>query len=91
MSLESPLCRSPYPDVDIPEQNVADFVFEHVDQYGDLPALVCGMSGRQYTYEMFRDSAIKFGSSLRRMGAKKGDVVALLLPNIPEFPIGEYS
>ena len=81
------LARSPYPDVDIPEQNVADFVFADVDKYGDLPALCCGMTGRQYTYEMFRDSAVKFGSALRRLGAKKSDVVAFLLPNIPEFPI----
>ena len=79
--------RSPYPDVDIPEQNVADFVFANVDEYGDLPALCCGMTGRQYTYEMTRDSAVKFGSALRRLGAKKSDVVAFLLPNIPEFPI----
>ena len=85
--IEIILARSPYPDVDIPEQNVADFVFADVDKYGDLPALCCGMTGRQYTYEMFRDSAVKFGSALRRLGAKKSDVVAFLLPNIPEFPI----
>lgn len=81
------IIRSPYPDVDIPEQNVADFVFANVDHYGDLPALCCGMTGRQYTYEMCRDNAVKFGSALRRLGAKKSDVVAFLLPNIPEFPI----
>ena len=31
--------------------------------------------------------ARKFGSSLLRMGAKKGDVMGLVVPNIPEFPI----
>ena len=29
----------------------------------------------------------QFGSALRRLGAERGDVVAFLLPNIPEFPI----
>ena len=29
----------------------------------------------------------KFGSALRRLGAQRGDVVAFILPNIPEFPI----
>ena len=31
--------------------------------------------------------ARKFGSALLRMGAKKGDVMGLVVPNIPEFPI----
>ena len=29
----------------------------------------------------------KFGSALLRMGAKKGDVLGMVVPNIPEFPI----
>ena len=41
-------------------------------------ALVCGMTGRQYTYEMAQQMSQKFGSSLRRCGAQKGDVVALI-------------
>ena len=31
--------------------------------------------------------AQNFGSSLLRMGAQRGDVVCLLLPNMPEFPV----
>jgi 4-coumarate--CoA ligase len=31
--------------------------------------------------------ARKFGSALLRMGAKKGDVMGMVVPNIPEFPI----
>ena len=29
----------------------------------------------------------QFGSALLRMGAKKGDVLAMVVPNIPEFCI----
>jgi len=79
--------RSPYTDVEIPEVNVADYVWSHAADYPDNVALVCGMTGRQYTYEMAQQMSQKFGSSLRRCGAQKGDVVALILPNIPEFPI----
>jgi len=81
------IIRSPYKDVDIPEVNLADFVFEHASEYPDSPALVCGMTGRQYTYEMSMSLSTKFGSALRRLGAQRGDVVAFILPNIPEFPI----
>ena len=80
--------RSPYADVIIPEMNVADYVWTHAANYPDNVALVCGMSGRQYTYEMAQQMSEKFGSSLRRLGAKQGDVIAMILPNIPEFPVG---
>ena len=71
--------------------NVADFVWTHVASYPKSLALVCGMTGRQYTYQMARQMSEKFGSSLKRLGARNGDVVALILPNIPEFPIGTAS
>jgi hypothetical protein len=32
--------RSPLSDVEIPESNLADFVWQNVDQHADLPALV---------------------------------------------------
>ena len=48
---------------------------------------VCGLTGRQYTYEMAHSMAKKFGSALLRMGAKKGDVLGMVVPNIPEFAI----
>ena len=45
------------------------------------------MTGRQYTYEMAHNMSKQFGSALIRMGAKKGDVLAMVVPNIPEFCI----
>ena len=45
------------------------------------------MTGRQYTYEMAHNMARQFGSALLRMGAKRGDVLGMVVPNIPEFPI----
>ena len=82
------IIRSPWPEVEIPETNLADFVWENVEQHGDNPALVCGMTGRSYSFAMAHGMARKFGSALLRLGAKKGDVFGMVLPNIPEFPIG---
>ena len=114
--------RSPYSDVEIPEINLADFVWQNVDKWPENVALVssfyylilfasvhvnayenvcrhafsytflisiqvCGMTGRQYTYEMAHNMSKQFGSALLRMGAKKGDVLAMVVPNIPEFCI----
>ena len=38
--------RSPWPNVTIPEANVADYVWENVAQYSENTALVCGLTGR---------------------------------------------
>jgi len=84
---EDRIVRSPWPEVSIPEVNLADYVWENVDQYSDNTALVCGMTGRQYTYGLARGMATKFGSGLARLGARRGDVMGMVLPNIPEFPI----
>jgi 4-coumarate--CoA ligase len=82
------IVRSPYSDVVIPEDlSLADYVWKDVDNWPDNIALICGMTGRQYTYEMAHNMSKKFGSALLRMGAKRGDVLGMVVPNIPEFPI----
>ena len=52
---------------------------------------VCGMTGREYTYEMAHSMSTKFGSALKRLGAKKGDCLCMVVPNIPEFPIAFFG
>ena len=47
----------------------------------------CGLTGRKYTYDKVRDLVRRFGSSLVRMGFKRSEVIGLVLPNMPEFPI----
>ncbi len=49
------------------------------------------MTGRQYTYEMTYSMVKKFGASLLNNGAKKGDVMCMVVPNIPEFPIAFFG
>jgi hypothetical protein len=47
----------------------------------------CGVTGRKYTYEMLGHLIRKCGSALTRAGYKKGDVMAIISPNVPEFPV----
>lgn len=51
----------------------------------------CGVTGRKYSYEMMRQLIRRFGSALTRMGFQKGEVFAIISPNIPEFPIALYG
>ena len=46
------------------------------------------MTGRNYTYKQLRDHCKATAIRLQKQyGLKRGDVVAIALPNIPEFPI----
>ena len=47
----------------------------------------CGLTGRKYTYSQLWHLTRTLASALTRIGCKKGDVCALILPNIPEFPV----
>lgn len=51
----------------------------------------CGLTGRKYTYSQVRDLSCRFGSALVRMGFKRGEVLGMVLPNLPEFPIVAFG
>ena len=43
------------------------------------------VTGRSYTYAEAKDVSKRFGSSLRKMGIQKGNVVAIFMPNAPDY------
>ena len=48
---------------------------------------VDGISGNSITHGQFRDQCRTLGSALTRLDVTKGDVVGLISPNCPEFPV----
>lgn len=50
---------------------------------------VCGETGRQYTYAQLRDHCATLAIRLQqpKFNLQHGDVIALCLPNSPEFAI----
>lgn len=77
---------------------------EHIDYPGTcLPAVLEDMAGkypdhpamifkeRVITYREFNLTVDRFGAALQELGVKKGDRVAIHLPNCPQFPIAFYS
>lgn len=85
-SNEAGIVHSKY-TVDIPEQSVTEFVTSKFREYGDDIAMIDSSSGRTYTYNDLSTSIEKLGSALTKRGFKKGDVFAMYLPNVPEYPI----
>jgi acyl-CoA synthetase (AMP-forming)/AMP-acid ligase II len=49
------------------------------------------VSGRQLTYRQLSDGVKRVASALRRRGLKKGDVFAILSPNVLEYPIAFHA
>ena len=47
--------------------------------------------GTRITYAQFSNLANRFAIGLQRLGVRKGDRVAIALPNIPQFPIAFYG
>jgi acyl-CoA synthetase (AMP-forming)/AMP-acid ligase II len=76
--------RSPYPDVVIPPTTLTAFVLEPADRLDKKPALIDGPSGRTVTYGGLAASVRRLSAGLADRGLRKGQVVALFAPNLPE-------
>ena len=78
---------SPLPDVVIPDVPLTDFVLEGAAARGDKPALIDGPTGRTLTYSQLVGAVRSLAGGLASHGFEKGDVLALISPNIPEYAV----
>jgi len=79
--------RSTDPDVSVPTVPLADFVMAEFDTWGNKPALIDALSGRSLTYADLAAGVRRMSKGLLERGLKKGDVFAILSPNVPEYAI----
>ena len=77
------------PDVDIPEQSVVETFDAATDRWRAKTALV--FYGRKISYRELRDQVDRFATALCDLGVKKGDKIALLLLNSPQFIIAYFG
>jgi long-chain acyl-CoA synthetase len=73
------------PDITVEEKSVVDTFNETTEQWKDKTALV--FYGRKMSFKEVRDQVDRFATALHDMGVKKGDKIALLLLNSPQFVI----
>src|SRR5438128_6420775 len=83
--------RGPYPEINIPDVPLTEFVLEHADDVRDKPALIEGPTGRAITYAQFAEAIRRVAASLARRGFAKGDVFGILSPNNPEYAIAFHA
>ena len=63
--------------------NLATMLEESVQMHAHRPALISGE--QRITYQQLHSAVCNISQLLRNLGMTKGDKVALMLPNLPEF------
>ena len=83
--------QSPWPAPEIPDADLTSFVLRHAERLADQPALIDGASGRTLTYGALAAGVERAAGGLAGRGFGRGDVLALHLPNLPEFPLALHA
>ncbi|KAG6459996.1 probable 4-coumarate--CoA ligase 3 [Manduca sexta] len=86
-SNETNLLTSVFKALPVTNYTVNDFVWQNLDKWPDKTATVCAVTGHGYTYAQTHKMSVTFAASLRtKLKLKNDDKVAIILPNIPEYP-----
>jgi acyl-CoA synthetase (AMP-forming)/AMP-acid ligase II len=78
---------SRFPEPSIPGQHLPGFVLAAAADRPHPTALVDAVTGQRIRYGELREQVQGFAAGLPGLGVGKGDVVAILLPNLPEYPV----
>lgn len=80
------MLRSAYPDVEIPEVSVFDYLFQDLDEVSlDRVAIIDGTSGAETTYRQLVGQIALFAGALAARDVGIGTRIGVLCPNIPAF------
>lgn len=79
--------------IDIPNFPIFGFLREAVARFPTNEALLLAEHrfDRRFTYAEFDDLSNRFAGALIRRGLRKGDRVAVILPNLPQYAITAYG
>jgi acyl-CoA synthetase (AMP-forming)/AMP-acid ligase II len=78
---------SPLPPVTLTASPLTPFVLEGAGQLADKAAFLDGATGRKMTYAEFEDSVRRQAGGWLEAGLVKGEVVALMAPNCPDYGV----
>jgi acyl-CoA synthetase (AMP-forming)/AMP-acid ligase II len=78
---------SPFPDVQIPDVPVTEYVLRCAADLPDKAAFVEGDTGRVMTFAELADAIHRFAGGLVDRGFAPGDTLAVVAPNIPEYAV----
>jgi 4-coumarate--CoA ligase len=76
---------SPFPEVEPPLTHITPFVLGRAAELGEKTAMIDGPTGRSYTFAQLADLTARVAGGLALRGVSKGQTVAVMLPNLPEY------
>ncbi|MFN8111978.1 MAG: AMP-binding protein [Solirubrobacterales bacterium] len=75
------------PAPEIPDVDLATFTLARAEELGDKPALIDGPTGRAIGFAQFKGLVEALAGALAARGIGRGDVVAIYMPNLPEYAV----
>ncbi|MCB0875824.1 MAG: 4-coumarate--CoA ligase family protein [Solirubrobacterales bacterium] len=75
------------PAPEIPDVDLATFTLARAAEFGDEPALIDGPTGRTIGFADFGRMVEALAGALAARGIGRGDVVAIFMPNLPEYAV----
>ena len=82
---------STLPDIDIPDMSYPTFALERAAEFGDRPAFIDASTDRALSYSELLRQVAQVAAAFSARGMHKGDVLAICLPNLPEFAVAVYA
>jgi long-chain acyl-CoA synthetase len=81
-----------YPNIPL-DRLLADAAAKHPERTATFFGAMVGsrLMDAKLTYRQLNDAVNKFGAGLQKLGVQKGDRVAIMLPNCPQFVIAAYA
>ncbi len=79
--------KSPFPDVVIPDTALTPFVLQHAQRLGSKAAFVDSTTGNATSYAELDDRVRRLAGGLVERGLPKGEVVAIMAPNCPDYAV----
>ncbi|MES2335611.1 MAG: AMP-binding protein [Pseudomonadota bacterium] len=79
--------QSPHPPIALTGESITERVFRGLDGDPARVVLIDGPSGREMTAGALQAGIRRLAGGLRAGGIGKGDVVAILAPNLPEYAV----
>lgn len=76
---------------EVPDLPLTDFVLQNAARHPDRLAVVDVTGAVAYTYAELASAIRQAAASLQARGFGKGDVLAILAPNIPQYPIALHA
>jgi len=76
-------------EVEVPEKSLPELFDESVAKWKDKTAII--FYGKKISYLELKDQVDRFAAALYDLGVRKGDTVAILLVNSPQYAIAYYG